>query len=153
MIDPIEKTRTVPLTPPEAFTLFINDLGQWWPSATHSVSGSSGAKPKIKVEARKNGKIIEIAADGTRHIWGTIIGWEDGRYVSFSWHPGRDEDEATVVSVNFHPDPEGCRVELTHGGFDILGPQADAVSTSYLTGWDMVLGCYCGSMTRVKAYA
>ena len=42
----------------------------------------------------------------------------------------------------FTPTPDGTRVDLTQGGVAILGDLADAVSTSYLRGWGLVLGCY-----------
>ena len=78
-------------------------------------------------------------------VWGKLIAYDPGRYLAFSWFPGRDESEATVVEVQFTQTEAGTRCDLTHGGFDILGPTADAVSTSYLTGWDLVLGCYASA--------
>ena len=153
MIDPIIKSVLVPLTPQEAFNLFLSDLDKWWPSASHSVSGSKNHRPKLVIEPVTGGKILELGTDGTQHIWGTILGWDDGEYVSFTWHPGRSADEATVVSIQFSAVKEGCKVNLTHGGFDILGPQADAISTSYVTGWEMVLGCYSRSAVSQKAFA
>lgn len=50
------------------------------------------------------------------------------------------------MTVTFTQTKDGTRCDLTHGGFDILGDTADAVSTSYLTGWDMVLGCYASAV-------
>lgn len=150
---PIQKTITVPLTATAAFTLFLKDISVWWPTQSHSVTGPNGPQPNIEVEMRKGGKITEITANGKRIPWGEILGWEDGAYASFTWHPGRDADEATVVSVIFEGTQEGCRVKLTHGGFDILGPTADAVSQSYLSGWDMVLGSYHTAANNQRAYA
>ncbi|MEJ6398470.1 SRPBCC domain-containing protein [Yoonia sp. 208BN28-4] len=150
MMTPIAKTVTVPLSPEDAFRLFFADIARWWPLESHSVSGKSA---RLTVEPHKNGLLIERGPDGSEHIWGTIIGWEDGKYAAFSWHPGRSEDEATVVTVSFKPGADGCVVDLTHGGFDILGDTADAVSRSYLTGWNMVLGCYCSAVTQVHTPA
>ncbi|MEJ8559993.1 SRPBCC domain-containing protein [Yoonia sp. GPGPB17] len=143
MNDPIEKTLTVPLNPAKAFDLFTSDIDTWWPKATHSVTG---AKAKVTFPTHKDGEIVEESADGTRTIWGKLIAYEPGAYLAFTWHPGRTEKEATVVTVTFTKTDEGTRCDLTHGGFDILGDTADAVSTSYLHGWDMVLGCYAAAV-------
>jgi len=139
MHDAIHKSLVVPLTPTEAFTLFTENMDSWWPTATHSVTG---AKAKIKFPNHKDGDILETGANGETSVWGTLIAYDPGVFLSFTWHPGRPASEATVVTVAFSKTDGGTLFELTHGGFDILGDTADAVSTSYLTGWDMVLGCY-----------
>ena len=142
MNDPINKSLVVPLTPSEAFALFTDDLDVWWPKATHSVTG---AKAKLVFPTHKDGEITEEGDDGKVAIWGKLIAYDPGKYLAFTWHPGRPAQEATVVTVTFTQTTAGTRCNLTHGGFDILGNTADAVSTSYLHGWDMVLGCYASA--------
>ena len=143
MNDPITKTLTVPLTPAEAFALFTTDIDTWWPKASHSVKG---AKSKLIFPSHKDGEIIEIGEDGETSVWGKLIAYDPGKYLAFSWHPGRTEKEATIVTVTFIETADGTRCDLKHGGFDILGDTADAVSTTYLHGWDMVLGCYAAAV-------
>lgn len=142
MRDPIKKSLKVPLSPDDAFTLFTKNIDTWWPTATHSVSGQ---KAKIKFPDHKDGDIIETGADGQKSVWGTLIAYDPGIFLSFTWHPGRPASEATVVTVAFDETDFGTLFELTHGGFEILGDTADAISTSYLHGWDMVLGCYASA--------
>lgn len=149
MIDPIQKSVTVPLPPSQAFDLFTSKIDLWWPKRGFSVGG---AKSKLTFPKHKGGEIIETDEAGTAHIWGTIIAFDPGVYVAFTWHPGRAPHEATIVEMRFQQTQSGTKCDLTHGGFDILGPTADAVSTSYLHGWDTVLGCYCAAVkTRVLA--
>ena len=93
---PIHKTTHVPLSPAEAFDLFMANLDTWWPKDRHA----SDPTAKLIVEPRKNGRIIEICTDGTQIHWGTIIGWDPDRYMAFTWHPDGDEDAATVVAVS-----------------------------------------------------
>lgn len=143
MNDPIQKSVHVPLTALEAFTLFTKNMDIWWPKGSHSVTG---AKAKLHFPKYKDGEIIEEGADGSKNTWGKIIAYEPGQYVAFTWHPGKTEAEATVLEMRFTQTTEGTRCDLTHGGFDILGAVADAVSTSYLHGWDVVLGCYCAAV-------
>ncbi len=143
MTDPINKTVSVPLTPAEAFTLFTDGIDKWWPGESHSVSAGKNKSPRtIGFDTHKGGKITEITDAGETAIWGTILAYDLGEYLAFTWHPGKSEDQATVVTVRFSATEAGTRCELSHGGFDILGDLADAVSTSYLHGWDMVLGCF-----------
>lgn len=142
MNDPIQKTLTVPLSASEAFALFTKDIDTWWPKASHSVTGD---RAKLKFSDHKDGEITEEGDDGTIAVWGKLIAYDPGKYLAFSWYPGRTEKEATVVTVTFTETADGTRCDLTHGGFDILGETADAVSTSYLKGWDMVLGCYASA--------
>ncbi|EBA12877.1 SRPBCC family protein [Roseobacter sp. CCS2] len=149
MNDPIKKTLTVPLTAEEAFTLFTTKMDTWWPSAKFSVFGE---KAKITFPNHKGGDIVETSEDGQRDVWGTLIAYDPGVFLSFTWHPGRPASEATVVTVEFTQTEAGTKCDLTHGGFGILGDTADAVSNSYLTGWDLVLGCYA-SAVKVPAMA
>ena len=146
MKTPIEKSVTVPLTPTEAFALFTENMDTWWPSDSHSVSAQKKVSLKNITFPKHVGEdIVEEDETGETHIWGSIIAYDPGKYLAFHWHPGRPADQATVVTVTFTATADGTRCDLTHGGFDILGPAADAVSTSYLHGWDLVLGCYCAA--------
>jgi hypothetical protein len=139
MKSPITKSLTVPLSVTDAFALFADNIDTWWPKASHSVKG---AKSTLRFPKHKGENIIETGDDGTIAVWGKIIAYDPAGYVAFTWHPGRPDTEATVVTMKFTATTDGTLCELTHGGFDILGENADAVSTSYLRGWDMVLGCY-----------
>lgn len=146
MKNPITKTVTVPLSPEDAFSLFTNGIDKWWPGDTHSVSANgSGTPRKIGFETHKGGKITEITNDGRTEIWGEVLASDPGTFLAFTWHPGKSPDEATVVTIAFKKTPDGTQCDLTHGGFGILGDLADAVSTSYLKGWDLVLGTYCAA--------
>lgn len=145
MKDPIKKELTVPLTADAAFQLFTDNIDTWWPKGTHSVKGAGS---KVTFADHKDGQIVETDQDGNSHVWGTIIAHDPGKYLAFSWHPGRPADEATVVTVAFTAQEGGTLCELTHGGFEVLGDTADAVSTSYLHGWDMVLGCYAAAVKQ-----
>ncbi len=149
MNDPINKTLTVPLNAAEAFALFTDQIDTWWPKASHSVKG---AKSRLTFPTHKDGEITETGEDGEIAVWGKLIAYDPGKYLAFSWHPGRSEKEATIVTVTFTETADGTLCALTHGGFDILGDTADAVSTSYLKGWDMVLGCYARA-TKTPVFA
>lgn len=146
---PLHKTTRVPLNPTDAFDLFIRGLDSWWPKDSH---GRFGPDAVLTVEPHKNGKIQEIGPDGRIHVWGKILAWNPGTYLAYTWMID-GQDAPTVVAVSFHRSKDGTRLELTHGGFDILGDTVDAVSRSYLFTWDLVLGSYCAAATRAPVTA
>lgn len=100
-VAPLVKHATVPCPPPRAFELFTEQISAWWPMATHSVGGSPACR--VDMAGHVGGHIIETLPDGTTSIWGTITAWEPPSRVAFTWHPGRDLDEATEVQVVFEP--------------------------------------------------
>ena len=146
MNDPIHKTITVPLAPPDAFALFTDEIGTWWPATARSGRENHHETARnIRFGAHKGDKIVETTDRGDTVVWGEIIAYDPGRFIAFTWHRGLTRADATVVKVSFRACDQGTQCDLTHGGFDILGPLADAVSTSYLRRWDIVLGSYFGA--------
>jgi len=123
----VSKTVDVPLNVQDAFELFTKGLDSWWPVA-HGT---------LKLEPRKGGKLTENGQEV-----GTILAFDPDGFLAFTWK-SRLGDEETIVTVAFIATPDGCRVELTHGSEAILGDVTDAVSTSYLSNFDLVLGSYC----------
>ena len=141
-IEPVVKTVTVACTPEEAFRYFTADFSMWWPAATHSVVAYASQfkdKPmKVVLEPRVNGRIYERARAGEEHNWGNVLVWEPPLRVAFSFHPGRDENEAQTVEVTFSAAPEGTRVVLMHSGWEKLSVNAQQARDSYEQGWEGV---------------
>ena len=147
MTDPIHKTLNVPLSPKEAFALFTENLADWWPTESHSLSAGDGEIPKdVTVDPREGGYITETKHDGEKGRWGTITEWNPGQSFGVSWYVGRSEDQSTDLSVVFIPTDTGTRVELTHGGFERL--QETAMHQQYQTGWDLVFNTCFGTYVR-----
>ena len=90
------------------------------------------------MEPRLGGAVIEIAADGARHVWGEVLEWAPGAALRMTWHPGKMAEQGTQVRVTFAPDGDGCRVELTHSGWEALEDGAK-MRAGYNSGWDGVL--------------
>ena len=138
--DPILKVVDVPLSPAKAFELFTSRINEWWPVESHSVSSGQGAPSKsLTLDAKMGGALVEVAADGTEHVWGHVQEWEPGSALALTWHPGKTDGEMTRVRVVFEAQGEGCRVELTHSGWEALENGAD-MRKGYFGGWDGVLG-------------
>ncbi len=151
MLDPIVKTIEVPCDQQTAFRVFISEMGAWWPLDRFTVSAMEGAPAQaIRVDAKAGGEIVEIAADGTEHAWGTIRDYDPYGYVSMDFNipppgyrasppPGYDPDGRTLVEVRF-TDLAGDRTEvtLTQSNWEALGGMAGGARGGYDGGWSMI---------------
>ena len=123
----ISSTVEVPLSPEQAFELFTEGLGSWWP---HEFSWSQDALEEIGMETAPGGLLYEIGPHGFRIDWGRVLEWDPPNRVVFSWQisparvPEPDPTKASEVEIRFEPSGDGSRVELTHRGFERHGDGA-----------------------------
>jgi len=111
-------------------------MQQWWPVATHSVSGTGS-----QIDMTPQG-CFETAPDGTVSTWGEVLEWDEPRRIVHTWHPGSPSEPHTVVTVTFTPaDHDATVVELTHDGWVEAGASASD-HDDYDEGWDYVLDCF-----------
>lgn len=142
-LQPVEKTVEVGLELEEAFRLFTEGIGSWWPLHTHSV-GLDDAQTCV-LEGRVGGGLYEIQADGTHSTWGTVLAWEPPHRLTLTWHPGRAADTAQELEIRFREIESGTEVWLSHRNWEKLGPTAEEAREEYVSGWDHVLGFYLNS--------
>jgi len=139
-VTPLRKSIVVRRPPAEAFEIFTARLSRWWPLSKFSIHQAEAVS--CVVEPRVGGAVYEVARNGDRGIWGTVLAWDPpGRFV-MTWHPGRPADSAQEVEVRFVAVREGTRVELEHRGWTALGPAAGEARTGYDEGWGIVLGTH-----------
>jgi len=117
----------------DAFRIFTEDIGGWWPMETYSVFGATA---RVGVEGND---VVERSAEGERTVWAEIVESDPPRLLVMKWHPGTDPATATTVEVAFADDGDGTRVELTHSGWETLGERAMEARQSYDGGWLQVL--------------
>ena len=138
---PVRKTVFVELGPEEAFELFVDRIGEWWPTRTHSIHGDD--VEEIVVEGRVGGRIYERSVDGREADWARILAWERPNRILLEWRVDPRAAVPTEVEVRFSGDvEERTRVELVHRGWERLGPGAEEDRASYDSGWTAVLGHY-----------
>jgi uncharacterized protein YndB with AHSA1/START domain len=135
------KVRSVPQIPADAFHLFTDGFGRWWPRRTHSVGRERSAG--VTFPQRVGDQIVETLDDGSTTSWGTVTEYAPPHAVEFTWHPGSTPDDATTVRVIFEPDGKdsGTVVTLTHTGWDRRA-DGHAARGNYDKGWDVVIGCF-----------
>jgi uncharacterized protein YndB with AHSA1/START domain len=132
----IHKSVTVRRPVEEAFALFTEGIATWWPLATHSIYEERATTAVF--ESRVGGRLYEISIDGEKGVWGTVRVWAPPHRIVYSWHPGRGEETAQEVEVQFAADGVGTRVEIEHRGWE----RAPEQRSGYDEGWDFVLGQY-----------
>jgi uncharacterized protein YndB with AHSA1/START domain len=129
-----------------AFRVFTDEIGRWWPLASHSVF-TEDAETAI-LEGRVGGRFYERSKGGEEAPWGTVTAWEPPHRIALMWHPGRGEETAQELEVRFSAEGGGTRVELVHSGWERLGDRAGEVRARYDTGWEPVLGSFVEAADR-----
>ena len=124
---PILRSARVDRGVEETFDVFTRLIGAWWPLPTHGVFGDLAG-----TIAFEEGRLVERAVDGRVSVWGDVLAWEPPHRILFTWHPGREEDDASEVEVRFAADGVGTRVELEHRGWEGFGESAISRRRGYV---------------------
>jgi uncharacterized protein YndB with AHSA1/START domain len=134
----VRSSVAVQLPRDQAFRLFTERMGSWWPQATHSVYGEDVVD--VILEPMVGGRLYELAADGRTSDWGRVTAWEPIDRVAMTWHPGYGEDLESLVEVTFRDTADGgTRVDLLHTGWEAHGADAQMMASGYQAGWPVVL--------------
>jgi uncharacterized protein YndB with AHSA1/START domain len=139
VMEVIRKTVTVDCAVEEAFRVFTVDAISWWPAETHSIHESVD---EIVFEPKVGGAVYEIATNGERGHWATVLEWEPPHRLVLAWNILEREGDLTEVEVRFLPEGEATRVELEHRGWENVEFDGPAKRRNYESGWDAVLGAY-----------
>lgn len=140
-IAPIVKTIDVRRSAAEAFRVFTQEIGAWWPLDTHTRASTKAGEVTVKltVEPRVGGRIYETLNDGRELDWGEVTAFEPGVHFAMAWRLGRPVEQATDVSVRFEPLSEAsCRVTLTHENWERMGEEGAKMRDAYQNGWATV---------------
>ena len=139
-LEPVRKSVRVARPPAEAFSVFTEGIGRWWP--LHAYSLGQARAVTCTLEGHAGGAIYEVDDQGRRAPWGHVIAWEPPRRLVMSWHPGQPAEAAQEVEVRFSADGAGTLVELEHRGWQKLGAKAAEARAGYQDGWTDVLGVH-----------
>ena len=139
-LEAVRKTVTVDCTVEEAFRIFTADASTWWPTETHSIHGRTVGE--VVFEEREGGEVYEVAENGEKGHWATVIAWDPPNRLLLEWNILEREGDVTEVEVRFTPESGGTRVDLEHRGWEHVRVDGAAKRSSYNTGWDHVLAHY-----------
>jgi uncharacterized protein YndB with AHSA1/START domain/uncharacterized protein YciI len=134
-LPPIHREVLVNVAPDTAFALFTEQIASWWPLAELSVFGE-GATVSFT-----DGALTERSPGGEAAEWGTVTSWRPPEELSLTWHPGRDGEGASQVTVTFTPAGAQTLVVIEHSGWEVFADPA-AARAEYEHGWPEVLKLY-----------
>jgi len=137
MNDPLHKQVFVRCSPAHAFTTFTQRIDAWWPPSHRKHDDS-----RMELDARDGGHFIEYASDGQTTIFGEVVECLPPKRIVYTWNPGRGAGP-TTVTVSFHPEGEGTRVEVLHvEGDSQLGEQWRERVAIFDRAWTSVLRAF-----------
>ena len=137
MISPLRISFEVACPAEHAFAVWTSRIGTWWPR-DHTVTGE--ADLTVVLEGEVGGRIFERTSGGVEHDWGAVTIWDPPATLGYSWHLGRDRDDATDVEVRFVAEGEATtRIEIEHRGWERLGESATVWRDRNRIGWETML--------------
>ena len=142
----LRKSIVVECTVEQAFTVFTEQMGDWWPFDGHSLFDEKAEA--VVFEPRVGGRVYERSTGGEEGLWGTLAAWDPPRGFTMTWHPGRGEETAQELEVRFSAEDGGTRVDLVHTGWERLGERMAEIGGHYDEGWDFVLGRFAEAAAR-----
>ncbi len=131
------------LDPAAAFEVFTGEIDRWWRPGPQNWNNRFRAVG-VRIEPRVGGRWLELQEEPAELFeCGTITAWEPpGRFVFTYRDVGHDID-GTEVEVRFDPIEGGCRVTLTHRGWELIEPDLATRKQELKTsGWAHILGWY-----------
>jgi uncharacterized protein YndB with AHSA1/START domain len=117
--EPIRQSVHVDCPVEDAFRLFTEGFGEWWPLASFSTAGEEAES--CEIESWVGGRVLERTRAGEEHVWGTVTDWDPPRRLGFTWDPAGTGGCEQVVEVEFLVEADGTRVTLTHSGWHLAG--------------------------------
>ena len=137
-IEPVRKERLLTIPSQDAFRLFTDHMGTWWPLDSHSIGGAQAAD--VRFEGRVGGQVVELTTGGQEYPWADVLEWEPPVRVVLSWHPTVEVLAATIIEVRFEAVEDGCRLHLEHRDWEAFGEGlGNELRAGYEPGWDVVL--------------
>jgi uncharacterized protein YndB with AHSA1/START domain len=138
----LRKVVSVKAPPAVAWRVFTEQMGTWWPLATHKI-GKAKAVDAI-IEPRAGGRWYERGDDGSTCDWGRVLSWEPHSRLVLSWDISADWQHdptlQTEVEVRFIAEgTNGTRVELVHRHLDRYGARRDEMRGIFDVGWNGLL--------------
>lgn len=144
---PVEVAIEVPLPIGDAFGLFADELGSWWPLPyTHSLDRFVDAE----IDPRPGERWFERDRDGTQKSWGLVRVFEAPRRLVLDWAVGprrapEPDERASTVEIRFEALRDASTlVRVRHARFERHGEDGAKLRDGMASrsGWPLILACY-----------
>ncbi|HXF97996.1 MAG TPA: SRPBCC domain-containing protein [Gaiellaceae bacterium] len=146
--DAIRKTLTVQCPVEEAFRVFTEEIGAWWPTDRFALR--PGEVREVVLEPQAGGGVYEVGPNGERGRWATVVAIEPPRRLVLAWEVSA-KTLGTEIEVRFTAEGAATRVDLEHRGWEKVADEAER--GGYESGWDVVLGGYAERLSAGSAAA
>jgi len=129
----------------EAFRIFTEDIGSWWPREHHILQAQLA---DMVFEPRVGGYVYDRGVDGSECRWARVLAYEPPHRVVFSWDIAldwqieKDPERTSEIEVRFIAEGGGrTRIELEHRKLDRHGPGWEAMRDAVESegGWPLGL--------------
>src|SRR5664279_359349 len=114
-------TRKVKASRAQAFAMFVNNLGTWWP---RDLTWAGENLADIVIEPTYNGRALERDKSGGTQVWGTVLSVERPNHIVIAWQ----------ISPNRAPEPSqatASRVDVRFVEIDPATTEVVIVPVSY----------------------
>jgi uncharacterized protein YndB with AHSA1/START domain len=142
--EPVRKSVRVERTQADAFELFTEHIGVWWPTEKFSRAadeqyGDGVEVERVVFEPRAGGRLYEVTSEGVEGVWADVAAYEPPARIVLAWKPNDRSEPPTEVEIVFEPDGDGTIVRLEHRGWDALGARAAEAREGHDGGWQLPL--------------
>src|SRR5205814_8643171 len=111
----------------DAFRLFTDGIGEWWPLKGSPFSYGGDRADKIFLETKVGGRFYERFSDGEEFEVGRVIACEPPTRIVFTWMDPKWK-APTEVEVRFTSAGNATRVDLEHRSCDAAGAATQAAA-------------------------
>lgn len=148
VIEPIRHSITVPVDVDTAFRVFVDDMGEWWPSEHHI---GPGPRVTTRIERSVGGAVVEVGPGGSECRLGTVLVWEPPTRLVVAWQitprwtPEPDLASSSEYEIRFAAlDETSTSVDLEHRHIERHGDGGDGLRAAVAgpEGWPYVLDRY-----------
>ena len=152
-IPAIRGTITVGVPVDQAFRVFTDAFGSWWPPEYHIGQADMAA---AILEPRAGGRWYEQGVDGSECDWGRVLAFQPPHrlvvtwQINGEWRYDPDPEHASEIEVRFTADgPRQTVVELEHRLLDrLVGGQALRDGITGGGGWTAILELYAKAIAN-----
>jgi len=124
------KSVVLPLSPLEAFELFTQRIGEWWPQDRRHTGD-----PESGIHLLRSGRFYERARDGQEVDLGSVRVWEAPSRLLLDFFIATGPDRPTEVEITFAAQGSGTRVTVAHrakpASEDLWGERAPRYEQSW----------------------
>lgn len=124
----------LPCSPRQAFFVYVDGIGDWWPpaySADPAVFGGLSLEPWI------GGRLLAHYGN-QEDVWGEVQQIEPGEVLEHTFAMNRSSAPPSLVAVLFEEHDTGTRMTFRHGGWTAV----NAFDRHKYGDWPIVLGQY-----------